>query len=630
MCGIAGIISKNKRRINEPDLRTMADSLKHRGPDDEGVLLFDYVGFAHKRLSIIDLAGGHQPMPNEDGSLWIVYNGEIYNYIELRAELMERGHSFKTRSDTEVLLHLYEEYGEKALSKLNGMFAFTIYDRSKNKIFAARDHFGIKPYYYVFNSEEFIFASEIKAILKVRNHYRKEDIHALYDYITLQFCFGDKTFFKNIKKLLPGYFLILENISDKPKLSVHKYWDLDFNTDTKHRETYFKEKLLSLIKDSVRLQLRSDVALGCHLSGGLDSSIITTIASRLYGMRVKTFTGAFSEGAEYDETQYAKSVSRYVKSEYFEVRPTHNDFKKSISKIIYMMDEPTAGPGVFPQFFVSRLAAQNVKVVLGGQGGDEIFGGYARYLIAYAAYWLRRSFLNTDSDDGDAISMESIIPNLGTLKNYIPLLQSLFSRGFCAEPDRCYFNLINRSLNADRIYSKDLLEVNKQYDIFSRFREVFNSAHSISYINKMIYFDLKTLLPALLHVEDRTSMSFSLESRVPLLDYRIAELSARIPVNIKLKGGVNKYILRQSVTGVIPDEITARQEKMGFPVPISIWFKGKLKPFIKDILMSKRAKMRGIYNMKGIEKAINSADKFDRTIWGLLCLELWFNEFIDE
>jgi asparagine synthase (glutamine-hydrolysing) len=631
MCGIAGIISSDKRKINPKSLKLMGDLLHHRGPDDEGFLLLENVGFVHKRLSIIDLVTGHQPMSNRDGSLWIVYNGEIYNYVELRSGLISRGYKFTTHSDTEVIIHLYEEYGEKMLPKLNGMFAFTIYDKKRNRVFAARDYFGIKPYYYVFNKDEFIFASEIKAILGIRPSCKKENPEAIYDYINFQFCLGDKTFFKHVKKLLPGHYLVLENINRKPRLSVTKYWDLDFsNIDHSHDESYFADKLLALIKDSVRLQLRSDVPLGAHLSGGLDSSVVSCLASKNSNGRIKTFSGAFDDGRDYDETPYARKVSRYIKSKYFEIRPTAEDFKQSIARIIYMMDEPLAGPGVFPQFFVSKLASQNVKVVLGGQGGDEIFGGYARYLIAYLEQSIKESIFQGNEEVGDLISFESLLPNLHVLKNYKPLMQSFWSGGIFDSMDKRYFDLINRGKDARKVYSSNLLDNAKRYDIFGDYQELFNLPQTKSYINKMIHFDLKTLLPALLHVEDRTSMSFSLESRVPLLDNRIAEFVSSIPVGIKLKNGLNKYIFRKAVKGVIPKEIFFRKDKMGFPVPISEWFKKELNAFIRDVLLDNKAKRRGIYNIKGIEGLISKERKFDRQIWGLLCLELWFKQFIDQ
>jgi len=629
MCGIAGIISPNKKKINAADLRQMGNAIAHRGPDDEGFLRLDNVGFVHKRLSIIDLVTGHQPMSNQDSSVWIVYNGEIYNYIELRAELIKKGYRFVTNSDTEVIIHLYEEYGRESLSRLNGMFAFTIYDRRKDLIFSARDHFGIKPYYYVFVKDEFIFASEIKAILKVRPQFKNENPDALYDYLVFQFCLGNKTFFRGINKLLPGHYLILENISRKPHLKIHKYWDLDFNLDRRRNEKYFAEKLLCLVEDSVRIQLRSDVALGAHLSGGLDSSLISCLASKISGKRIKTFTGAFNAGAEYDETGYARAVSRHIRSEYFQINLTPADFKRSISRIIYMMDEPVAGPGVFPQFFVSKLASENVKVVLGGQGGDEMFGGYARYLVAYLESGLKRAIFQAEDEGDDIIPLQDMVPNLYALRKYAPLISYCWSKGIFEDMGIRYFDLINRSHDADKIYSKNLLGIGRKYNIFGLFRETFDSPDTKSYINKMINFDLKTLLPALLHVEDRTSMSFSLESRVPLLDTRIAQLAAGIPPAVKMKGGVSKYILKRAAQGVIPRQIIERKDKMGFPVPITEWFKAGLNGFVRDILLSRCARNRGIYNIKGIEKAISKEAKFDRQVWGALCLELWFNNFID-
>lgn len=608
----------------------MGDLLHHRGPDEEGFFVSSNVGLAHKRLSIIDLVTGHQPMASHDGNIWIVYNGEIYNYVELRRGLESRGYEFKTRSDTEVIIYLYAEYGKMMLTRLNGMFAFTIYDKKKNRIFSARDYFGIKPYYYVFNKDEFIFASEIKAILGIRPSYKKEDMRAIYDYVNFQFCLGDKTFFKGVKKLLPGHYLLLDDISRSPKLSVAKYWDLDFgNIDYGRSEGYFADKLLSLVNDSVKLQLRSDVALGAHLSGGLDSSVVSCLAARNLGAKVKTFTGAFSEGKEYDETSYAKKVSRHIKSRYFEVRPTVEDFKRNIAKIIYMMDEPLAGPGVFPQFFVSKLASQNVKVVLGGQGGDEIFGGYARYFIGYLEQSLKSSIFRDKEEGRDAISLEALLPNLHILNGYMPLLRSFWGEGVFDAMDKRYFSLINRGKDADRLYSRNFLDSANGYDVFDTYQELFNLPRTKSYINKMVHFDLKTLLPALLHVEDRTSMSFSLESRVPLLDNRIAELVSTIPVGIKLKGGVSKYIFRKAVKGIVPREIYFRKDKMGFPVPISEWFKKELRPFVRDIVLDNKAKKRGIYNREGIERLIAKESKFDRQVWGLLCLELWFKQFID-
>ena len=629
MCGIAGIVSQHMGRIQQAELQTMGEAIRHRGPDDEGLYLGDHVGLAHRRLSIIDLVTGHQPMTNEDSSIWIVFNGEIYNYLELRLELMSKGHRFKTASDTEVLVHLYEEYGPDFLLKLNGMFAFALYDQARDRLMAARDHFGIKPYYYAMNKDEFIFASEIKAIVAIRPEYRVPDTQALYDYITFQFCLHDKTFFRGIKKLLPGHYLLLESVSTAPSLHIRQYWDLDFSLDTYHTEDYFVDRLMTLLQDSIRLQLRSDVPLGCHLSGGIDSSTVTCLAASLLNSQIKTFTGAFDYGPDYDESEYAREVSAFAGTEYHEIRPTAADFAASISDIIYQMDEPAAGPGVFPQYFLSKLARQHVKVVLGGSGGDEMFGGYARYLVAYLEQCIKGAILESQEEGKFVVTLDSIIPNLPMLQDYVPMLKSFWLSGLFEDMDRRYFHLINRGPSNEQLYSGDLLSVGRDYDVFASFQAIFNGPFTKSYINKMSYFDIKTLLPALLHVEDRTSMSFGLESRVPLLDRRIAELIASIPPTTRWKGSKSKHIFKRAVENLIPEKVVARKDKKGFPVPLSEWLADDLKDFVRDVLFSSNAKQRGIYNVHDLESFIASEQKFGRETWGLLCMELWFQRFID-
>lgn len=629
MCGIAGIVSPDRNRIQQTELQIMGGAIRHRGPDDEGLYLSDHVGFIHKRLSIIDLVTGRQPISNENDTIWVVFNGEIYNYLELRQELLNRGHRFKTASDTEVLVHLYEEYGPEFLLKLNGMFAFALYDQQSDCLLAARDYFGIKPFYYTFDHDEFIFASEIKAIVSIRPEYSTPDQQALYDYITFQFCLHDKTLFRGVKKLLPGHYLLLENVSTAPNMRIRQYWDLDFSIDLEHTEEHFVDQLIMLLQDAVRLQLRSDVPLGCHLSGGIDSSAVTCLAARLLNSPLKTFSGAFDDGFDYDETEYARYVSAFADTDYHEIRPTAKDFADSITDIIYKMDEPAAGPGIFPQYYVSKLASQHVKVVLGGQGGDEIFGGYSRYLVAYLEQCLKGAIYESNDEGKFVVTMDSIIPNLPVLREYVPMLKAFWQSGIFGEMDQRYFHLINRNPDSVRFYSDDILSVGRDYNIFASFQEIFNKPSTESYINKMTYFDLKTLLPALLHVEDRTSMSFSLESRVPLLDRRIVELVASIPPTIKWKGGQSKHIFKQAVANLIPEKIMTRKDKKGFPVPLSEWLNGELRDFAHDILLGRAARQRGIYNIPSLENTIGGEKQFGRQTWGLLCMELWFQKFID-
>ena len=634
MCGILGIVNFDTTEpIDQSVMQSMADIIGYRGPDDEGFYVENNIGLANKRLSIIDLKTGRQPMSNEDDSIWLVLNGEIYNYLELRRELMAKGHDFKTQSDTEVVIHLYEEYGVNCLDKLNGMFAFSLWDRNQRRLFAARDRLGIKPFYYHIDSRRFVFASEIKALLKHGNIERKPNDEGISDYLIFQFCLGDKTLFQGIRKLLPGYYLVLDTTSAQLKIS--KYWDINFIVDEQHDKEYFSDNLLMLLEDSVRLQLRSDVPIGAHLSGGLDTSIVTCLAASLSNSQLKSFAGGFKTGKEYDETNYAKLVSGFAKTEYFEVFPTASDFMETLPNLIYYLDEPVAGPGVFPQYFVSKLASQNVKVVLGGQGGDEAFGGYTRYLIAYLEQCLKGAIFHTKEEREESkyvVTFESIVPNLPTLQSYVPLLQYFWSEGLFEPMARRYFRLIDRTNNDRSLLTEEFCQtIDKGYSPLGAFEQEFEQPDISSYFNKMTYFDMKNLLPALLHVEDRTSMAVSLESRVPLLDHRIVELAASIPPTLKFLEGTNKYILRKATQNIIPKEVIDRKDKMGFPVPLTEWLGGReVGDFVRSILLSKSAKERHIFKSEGIEKAIRKEGKFSRQIWGVLCLELWFREFIDD
>lgn len=631
MCGIAGILYADPERSVSPLLlKQMTDRLVHRGPDDGGHFHQGNVGLGHRRLSIIDAEGGHQPMSNADGSIWITFNGEIYNFVELRERLKKQGIIFKTRSDTEILLALYEQKGPECLQDLNGMFAFGIIDFRKKQFFAARDRFGIKPFYFYHDPEKFVFASEIKAILTVQAIKSKVNFDAVQSYIDFQFSLDDQTFYQNIRRLMPGQSLSLDLFqSSQPALKT--YWDLDFDhlKDQSINETL--TQLQWLLEDSVKIQLRSDVPVGCHLSGGIDSSLISSLASQHLGQSFKTFTGAFSDGPDYDETPWARSVSKKIGSEYHEVFPTHQDFVGVLPKLIYFMDEPAAGPGLFPQYFVSRLAASHVKVVLGGQGGDEIFAGYTRYLIAYFEECIKGAIFETQQSEDKrfVVTFRSILPNLPTLKEYVPLLQYFWSDGLFSDQNHRYFRLIHRGSDMAGVFSKDFLKCTNGQTAFDHFRARFDSLTDRSFINKMTHFDIKTLLPALLQVEDRVSMACSLESRVPLLDHRIAELMASVPPKIKFHGGKTKHLIREAATRWLQNEILNRKDKKGFPVPLVEWFQGPLKGFVQEILLSKTARERGIYDTDSISHLISNERKYGRSIWGLLNLELWFQQFGD-
>ncbi|HKJ67120.1 MAG TPA: asparagine synthase (glutamine-hydrolyzing) [bacterium] len=628
MCGFCGVIhTDSSETISDSVVEHMLEVLEHRGPDDQEFYFNDQVGFGHCRLSIIDLSkNASQPMPNREETLWLMYNGEIYNYLELRQSLTAQGYQFKSHSDTEVIIYLYEEYGEQAVQHLNGMFAFTLWDTRRKQLFVARDRFGIKPFYYFFDGRHFIFGSEIKSLLQHPAVPAEVDYQGLADYFTFQFCLGEKTLFKNIQTLEPAHTLTF-NVDGR--IEKKEYWNLDYTIDADHTADYFESTLLRLLEDTVRIELRADVPVGAHLSGGLDSSTMTALAASLLDSKIHTFSGGFKDGEQYDETRYAQIVSKANGTIHHEIYPTARNFVETLQELIYFMDEPAGGPGIFPQYFVSKLAGENVKVVLGGQGGDEMFGGYTRYLIAYLEECIKGGIEGSQEDSKYVVTFDSILPNLAQLQGYEPMLKYFWEENLFQGQAERYYRLINRSESVRHLLDKEILD-RKNYDPFDEYNEIFNGSNSRSYINKMTYFDQKTLLPALLHVEDRTSMAVSLESRVPLLDHRIAELVASMPPKIKYAGGRAKYIFRKVAEHIVPQAISNRKDKMGFPVPLSEWYQdGPVRDFIIQTLMSQSARERGIYDIENIEPTIKNERAFGRGIWGLLNIELWMQTFID-
>lgn len=611
----------------------MMNAIRHRGPDDDGIWLDENrpAGLGHVRLAIIDPEHGKQPMVTEDGRFAIVFNGAIYNYLELRRELVGKGLPIRSYSDTEVLLHAYREWGERFVDRLIGMFAFAIWDRHEQKLFCARDRIGIKPFYYHFDGRRLLFASEIKAILSDGSVQAATNPEGLQDYLTFQFCLDRKTLFKGIDRLEPGYCLTAHYEGNELKVATRQYWDLRYEIDEEHDERYFIDTLSGLIDDSIRLHLRSDVPLGTHLSGGLDSSAVACLASRMLGgEQLKTFTGAFSEGPQFDETAYAKEVSTFAGTAYHEIYiPAGKELPDVLPRLMYYMDEPLAGPGVIPQYYVSRLASEHVKVVMGGQGGDELFIGYARYMAAYLEKCLSGAIHQTANRKRYAVSLESIVPNLPLLATYQPMLQELWKDGLFGPHDQRYFRLIDRSEGMTQLFEREAIRGGGGYSSFEAFQRIFNRDELHSLVNQMTYFDLKGSLPALLHVEDRTSMAASIESRVPLLDHRIVEFMATIPPNIKFAAGRMKHLFKESIRSAIPQSIVERKDKMGFPTPLTQWIKGSARDFVSDILLSKRARERGLYNVAALEQTLDNEREFGRVVWGLLCLELWHRIYID-
>lgn len=632
MCGFVGIadMTLSPEQANASVEKMMA-VLGHRGPDGEGAFSAKDCGvyLGHRRLAIIDPEHGKQPMTSHDGQLTVVFNGAIYNYLELRRELIGKGHPIHSYSDTEVLLYAYREWGDRCVDRFLGMFAFVILDRRTCRLFCARDRIGIKPFYYALSGRRLIFASEIKAILASGHLPAETNMSGLQDYLTFQFCLDEKTLFKGVEKLQPGWCMTVQMGGDFMSTSIRQYWDLSYEIDDIHQEAWFIDHLGALIEDATRIHLRSDVPLGAHLSGGLDSSAVVCLAADcLKGERIKTFTGAFSEGPKFDETGYAKAVAAFAGTDYHEVYISGTDLPEVLPQLIYYMDEPSAGPGLIPQYYVSKLAASQVKVVLGGQGGDELFIGYARYLIAYLEQCLSGAIFETAQDFPYAVTLGSIIPNLPLLQTYQPMLQGLWKDGLFESPDRRYFKLLDRSEGTSQLFSPGLFD-GSTYSPYESFSRIYNRTGLGSMINRMTYFDLKGSLPALLHVEDRTSMAASIESRVPLLDHRLADFMARIPPNIKFAGGRMKHLFKEAVRNTIPAQILQRKDKMGFPTPLTQWTKGIARDFVRDTLLSQRAHQRGIYNFAQLEKSLNDEREFGRVVWGVLCLELWHRVYQD-
>lgn len=625
MCGFVGLIHKTQGSPSFEMLKKMADTISYRGPDEEGYFIKKNIGLYHKRLSIIDLKAGRQPMSCGDNT--IVFNGEIYNYIELRDELKRKGYQFESSSDTEVILKMYEECDVGAIDMLNGMFAFIIYDQRKNKLIIARDHFGIKPLYFYSDENILAFGSEIKAILAHPEIKAEVNNSVLNEYLTFQFILGEDTLFKNIRKIKPGTYCEIRMNSFR--ISETTYWTPDFSTDLIHTSDYFENEITQLLQDTIKIQMRSDVKVGAYLSGGFDSSLVTTLASKISNGPISTFTGSFKEGSEFDETEYSRAVAEANGAEVYEIYPTAQDFIENMPKLIYHLDEPVAGPGVFPQYMVSKLASENATVVLGGQGGDEIFGGYARYLVAYLEQAIKGSIMENTAEGQHIVSLKTILPNLPLIKNYIPMIKNFWSTGAFESMDKRYFHLIDRMHGNKSFYTNDFAESYNYDHIFKKYSDLFNNPNTLSYYNKMTHFDLFGSLPALLQVEDRVSMAASIESRVPLLDRRIVDLVATIPPAMKFSGGELKYFLKKSVGHMLPEKVVNRKDKMGFPVPLHLWAKGEAKDFIADILLSHNCKGRNIFSSKKVEQMIMSERPFGRQLWGMLSLELWFNTFID-
>ena len=623
MCGFVSFHTTSKDLINyENSLNEMLETVKHRGPDGQGVRRIPKKLLqGHVRLAIFDPLHGHQPMNSVDGRYSLVFNGAIYNYIELRNELLNRGVVLQTQSDTEVLLQGLILFGQDMIEKLIGMFAFVFHDSKNNSWIAARDHFGIKPIYYTASRELIVFASEKKSLEKLKIHDRSLDFEALTDFLFLQFSFNDNTLTKEIKRIAPG--TVLTGVGHEI-LTLRKYWKPKFN-DREISEVQSIDILEAQLSESVKINLRGDFEVGSYISGGLDSSLIASLATNHRTQNMKVFHGKFIDAPPFDESFFAELVAKSNNLDLFQLIITKEDFLEEITNLVRILDEPIAGIGSFPQLMVSRLAASQVKVVLGGHGGDELFGGYTRYFLAYLEQALKGAINQTQEEGKHILLFSDLLPQLSSLKNYSPLMKSFWSEGLFDPMDQRYFKLLERSSDLIGLLNYEVTSNLTPKNTREKFRESFNSANSSSYINKMLNFDLENILPSLLHVEDRVSMAASLESRVPFLDPRLVETLYSISPTIKFKKGESKYLLKKIAAKYIPNQVIERKDKMGFPVPLNLWMKEeKFRKTVIDHINSAPT----LWDKKIESNSTKFEDFQPRVLWGMLSLSIWWRDVL--
>ena len=618
MCGISGILSLKKETIDlQKKLILMNLKLKHRGPDGNGIWknTKSYIGLGHTRLSIIDL-NNRAAQPMSIDNLVISFNGEIYNYDTLREDLKSIW-NFTTLSDTEVILAAYKKYGNKCVNFLEGMFSFAIWDSINKTLFCARDRIGIKPFYYMVINNIFYFASEVKALLPCMDKI-EEDIDGIGEYLIFQYPITNKTMFKNIRQLMPGNCILINN----GNVNISKYWDLDYSQKHTMTKNECKTQLRKLFEKSIEKHLKSDVPVSSYISGGIDSGLVTILANNKKKLH-STYHGRFIDYEGFDESQYAKIIETQNQLKLKITDITSEDFKRYIKEIIYHLDYPVVGPGSFPQYMVSKVVSENVKVVLGGQGGDEIFSGYTRYLLPYLEVLLEKSI------DGNTDELKEFLSKIGILKEYKPMLKMFFSEGMFEDLCNRYFKLIDRSDVLSEVINWNLID---RDSIKKFYNEQFNNKliPETDFFNKMLDFDLKYSLPALLQVEDRMSMAWGVESRVPIIDHSIVEFVAKIPEDLKVDKGNMKALLKDIFKNELPQEIINRRDKMGFPVPLNDWFNCELREFIIGLV--KKLKERNLSYLQLTETFINDLEKsskFSRKIWILISLELWYENYFD-
>jgi asparagine synthase (glutamine-hydrolysing) len=618
VCGIAGILRAEGRPVLEQEIRAMCGVMVHRGPDEEGVYLADGIGLGMRRLSIIDLETGQQPVSNEDGSIWVVFNGEIYNYRELRAQLTGRGHVFGSASDTETIVHLYEEFGLSAVDHLRGMFALALWDERRRRLVLARDRMGIKPLYYAQIGADLVFASELKPFLQLPEVRRGVDWAAVSHLFTFLATSPSQSIVAGVRKLEPARIAVAE--PGKP-LHIERYWDLVFEPDEAATEQELVERLRSLLTDAVSRHQVSDVPIGAFLSGGVDSSAVIAAMAKLGPHRVKTFSIGFVENG-YDELQYARRVAAAFHTEHHELI-LGPDLVRMVEDLAWYLDEPFGDTSAIATYVVSKLAAEHVKVVLTGDGGDELFAGYDKYLVERR----ERSY--------------DRVPT--TIRNLMAVVGSALPGG---TPGRRFLRHLaldgsKRYLDASSLFHADEMRELFQGEALEHLSACAPWAESLlhlsaanggDWISAAQYCDLNGYLPLdVLTKVDRMTMAHSIEARPPLLDHHLVEFAATIPARLRLRDGTTKYLFKQAMRGILPDEIIDRP-KHGFAVPLASWLRGELSGFARDLLLSNSCRQRGLFNTRYLEKLLRLNDRgrdLGLQLWTVLSFELWCRRFLD-
>lgn len=624
MCGIAGIYNfKNLEPVPQGLIKAMTDTLVHRGPDDEGFYISGPMALGHRRLSIIDLAGGHQPLSNEDGTIWVVFNGEVYNFIDIHEELTKKGHIFRTRSDTEVIVHLYEEEGERCFERLRGMFAVAIWDTRNRKLILGRDRVGKKPLFYFYDGSTIAFASELKALLKVPGVSRELDMEAVSDYFSFLYIPAPKTILKHVRKVLPGHYLVVSETG----IQDAEYWDIDFSATLETSEEAWCEQLLDTYREAVRLRLISDVPLGAFLSGGVDSSSVVALMAELAGEAVTTCSIGFDE-KEYNELGFARETAIRFNTNHYEevVRP---DAMAIVEKLVWHYDEPFADSSAIPTYYVSQMARRHVTVALAGDGGDESFAGYRRYYFDH-----RENIVRSLLPGGIRRPLFGALAYLYPKADWAPrvLRGKATFENLARSPIEGYFRSLSafRSELKEELLHGDLSQSLAGYDSLDVFRHYYNRANTADPLSRIQYVDIKTYLSDdILAKVDRASMAHSLEVRAPILDHKLMELAARMPSTLKLRGMNGKYIFKKALKQVLPGTVLQRR-KMGFAVPLAKWFRGDLKEFAHDVIFSRN--QNALLNGATVERVWreHQSGLRDRSteLWALLMFRCWQQQFI--